>query len=818
MDCIDGLCWPSECLSSRATSAGQLNIAVICREYPPETAYGGMATYCYNLTHGLIREGHRVTVISQGRPSINRDFDGLVEVVRIQPRLRGARRSFEALRRRGKLSFAKNMLFYSLGLYKQLLALENARGCFDVIDLPDHGAEGVVPVLFWPRAKAVRLHSPWSLLNCMRANFFTEDDIEDIYALERATLHYADRVTSPSRELAERTRTFFCLEQEIPFIPNPLDTDQFRPAERAPGSPRVCFAGRFEVRKGLTTLFEAIPTVLKENSAVDFHLVGRDVCSLQSIYRPYLDPGRVHFHDALPLLEVPGFYQAADLAVVPSHYDNSPYTCVEPMACGLPVIGTGTGGMPELIQHGKTGLIIPGRDAGALAGAILQLLGDPVARQRMGTAARDRMVHFLDYRLIARRMAEEYRAAIAERRGLSSHRRQPEAAPGRQRLPQGPPDSLRAEIIILAKHGEGHLVKRTLQSVSSQGKAIQSVTVLWQGGTPPAFHGCRVFRVADSVAEAAARVFATVLTDFFVCLRAGDVLERTATTKIVWQFTAFEDVGVVSLPLIGETLAQPRRPIYPVFRSEAIRGRSFALSGADRNWGDILQLMYEQVHQDGWGEVILREPLLNLSEGRLDLVCRGRPGDEVARCKPRPRAKDVSTSPSSLLPTPAPGRAPGWPRRLVLWGIRTTSGPGLQPLRYRVRRFLNRSEVTKRLAAWLRREKGSLSTGGFAPHDDERPGVVILARTLAEGLEKWHSLRSREKMASVSRILVVTGCREPGPVSPADSDVAVYHLDGLVPPEFHAQALAHLLRVHARSVVYTAADYQATESMGRLPA
>ena len=305
------------------------------------------------------------------------------------------------------------MLFYSIGLFKQILDWERVRGPFDVIDLPDHGAEGVVPVLFWPRATAIRLHSLWSLLNSMAPNFFTEDDIEEIYTLEQATLQYADCITSPSDELAERTRTFVGLEQSVTTVPNPIDTDLFRPAEKVPGPPRVCYVGRLEARKGVTTLFEAIPAILERHADVEFHIVGRDVCSFQVIYRSRLDPARVHFHDALPLKNLPEFYQGSDLAVVPSHYDNSPYTCVEPMACGVPVIGTACGGMPEIIDHGATGLVIPGRDSSALASSIHQLLSDPAARHRMGGAARERILRLFDYRLVARQMADQYRKAVA---------------------------------------------------------------------------------------------------------------------------------------------------------------------------------------------------------------------------------------------------------------------------------------------------------------------------------------------------------------------------------------------------------------------
>ena len=805
LDRIDGLCSPSELPSSPPPRDGHLNIAVICREYPPETAYGGMATYCYNLAHGLIREGHRVTVISQGRPAIRHDFGGQVEVVRIQPRLRGNKRSFEALSRRGKLSFARNMLLYSIGLYKQLLDWERVRGPFDVIDLPDHGAEGVVPVLFWPRAKAIKLHSPWSLLNCMRANFFTEDDIEDAYALERATLQYADRITSPSRELADRTRTFFGLNRVVPLVPNPLDTDLFCPAERVPGPPRVCFAGRFEVRKGLTTLFEAIPTVLERHPDVEFHLVGRDVCSFRTVYAAHLDPARVRFHEALPLEKIPKFYQDSELAVVPSHYDNCPYTCVEPMACGIPVIGTECGGMPEIIEPGSTGLIIPGRDPGALAEAILQFLNDPAARQRMGKAARDRTVRLFDYRLVARQMADEYRKAITNSGGNLLPETELKVNATQRLIPGRPPDTLQMEIIILAKKDEARLVKKTLSSIRKQGRAIQSVTVLWEGGSPPPLHGCRVFRVTDKPIVTAARVFATVLTDLFLCLRAGDELDRSATTKIVWQFAAFGNIGVVTLPLSGVATAKRGREVYPVFRAEAVRGRSLSPTCDGSPWDEILQRMYEQVCQDGWEQVALSEVLLSMPGDRCEMARFRCVGLAVGGVSAKDRVEEVWARPGFRTASPALGVTPPPLRRVLLRAIRITSGPRLRPVRYRIRRLLDRFSLTKPLAAWLRREKGSLSMGGHAPEDDDHLGVVIVAESLAEGYARWCSLRALPAFKRSSPMVVVTGSRrETQRVNVAEvDDVAVYCLDGLLPRQLHCHAIAHLLRLHRRSVLLT---------------
>jgi glycosyltransferase involved in cell wall biosynthesis len=791
---IDGLCLavPDPAVSQAAP--GRLNVAVICREYPPDTAYGGMATFSYHLAHGLALEGHRVVVISQGTPRICRDFDGRVDVVRIQPRLHGQRGSFERLCRKGRLSFAKNVFFYSLGVYKQLLALEDRWGPFDVIDLPDHAAEGIIPVLFWPGAKTVRLYSPWSMLHAMRANFYADDDVAEFKALERAALTHAHVVTSPSRDLSARTRTFFGLERDIPFVPNPLDTDLFCPVTRVPGPVRVGFAGRLEVRKGITTLFEAIPAVLAKNPDLEFRIVGRDVCSFRSIFRPVLDAQRVQFLDPVPLTELPAVYQAVDIAVVPSHYDNSPYTCIEPMACGIPVIGTEAGGMPEYVAHGETGLIVPGRDAGALAEAILRLAGDPVERARLGTAARQQMVRRFDYRRVARQMAQHYRNAIALCRGQRPVTFECETRPQGRSAPAPAPDSLRGEMIILAGPGEVDGVEKTLAAARRLGKTLQAVSVLWRGAdVVPAFRGCRVFSAAGAPATAMSAVFATVLADFCVCLRAGDVLNRTALTK-----------GVGS-----QTPRSVDRTVCPLFRAEAVRGFPYFPATGDHAAKDVLQFLYDHVVRQGWAEAVLDEDLVMAAASRDSVSCRARPAALVTPVVSR--SIPAYVSPGGTRPPVMVTRVPSWLRKVALWGLSACSGGNLRPLRRRVRAMLNACRLTRPMAAWLSRAKGSLGTGDFVAPEDERLGVLILTHSVAEGQALWRDLQAQRNWdsstAAPTLVVVGNGSASAPAVRSTTGDVAIYCLDALVPAAYHPHAFAHLASAYARIAVFTTSNF-----------
>ena len=96
--------------------------------------------------------------------------------------------------------------------------------------------------------------------------------------------------------------------------------------------------------------------------------------------------GVVHFLGPRP--DVPDLLNAMDIFVLPSYSEGMSLALLEAMAAGLPVIATAVGGTPEVVTDGENGLLIPPRDAEALAGALERLLADPALAQHLGANAR----------------------------------------------------------------------------------------------------------------------------------------------------------------------------------------------------------------------------------------------------------------------------------------------------------------------------------------------------------------------------------------------------------------------------------------------
>lgn len=120
----------------------------------------------------------------------------------------------------------------------------------------------------------------------------------------------------------------------------------------------------------------------------------------------------VLFVPRIPLTELPAYYRSADISVVPSLYDNSPYTCLEAMSCGKAVIGTSAGGTREYIVDGDSGVIVPPRDSEALANALVKLLQDKPYRDFLSKNARERVLNSFQRKKIAADTALLYEQAI----------------------------------------------------------------------------------------------------------------------------------------------------------------------------------------------------------------------------------------------------------------------------------------------------------------------------------------------------------------------------------------------------------------------
>lgn len=399
-----------------------MRVCIISREYPPETGFGGIATFSNHLANGLKEIGHEVEVVALAKDTAKTVVQDGIRVHRVVPTDIPGNLGCVAF----CMPYSRYVLQTTTALWEKFFELHNERP-FDVIDTPELLAEGLVPAITKAAPLVVRLYTPHSKFIAEGLHNVTPTfDHQFVAMLERVAMVSSDAITSPSEDLADFVASdLHYPRNEIRIIRNPIDPQEFSPegekALKPDGRLTVLFVGRLEERKGIRYLIDAVPKVVAKFPNVRFVIIGDDTNNGkgQKSVKAELDKqiadrgcaGNLMFIPRIPLKELPAHYRSADICVVPSVYDNSPYTCLEAMSCGRPVVGTSAGGTREYVTDGESGIIVPPRDGDALADAILRLLGNDEQRIAMGKAARQRTLDKFQRTEIARQTAEIYELA-----------------------------------------------------------------------------------------------------------------------------------------------------------------------------------------------------------------------------------------------------------------------------------------------------------------------------------------------------------------------------------------------------------------------
>jgi glycosyltransferase involved in cell wall biosynthesis len=182
-----------------------------------------------------------------------------------------------------------------------------------------------------------------------------------------------------------------------------VDPDEFRPptpGDRSPADPFcVVSTGAVIWRKGYEYALSAIRLLVDRGVPVRYDIIGRGDENQRLLYTIHdLDlTGHVHWHGRLEPDEVVARLQKADVFLLSSLCEGISNAVLEGMACGLPVVTTAVGGMPEAVEDGVEGFLTPAGDARAIAASLTELWRRPELRRQMGAAGRARIRR--DFRL-----------------------------------------------------------------------------------------------------------------------------------------------------------------------------------------------------------------------------------------------------------------------------------------------------------------------------------------------------------------------------------------------------------------------------------
>jgi starch synthase len=264
--------------------------------------------------------------------------------------------------------------------------------------------------------------------------------------VERTAYQNADGVVAVSQAMRSDVRTLYGVADErVRVIHNGIDLDEYRPTPDRdvltqygvdPDKPFILFVGRITRQKGIIHLVNAIEHLTPGTQVVlcagapDTPEIAREMTEAVERVRAEGSSPVVWISEMLPKTKVIALYSQAALFVCPSVYEPFGIINLEAMACETPVVASAVGGIPEVVDHDQTGLLVPieprgngdvePRDAGKfardLASAINSLMADPARRNAMARRARERVERDFSWQSIAAKTLAFYEELVAARR------------------------------------------------------------------------------------------------------------------------------------------------------------------------------------------------------------------------------------------------------------------------------------------------------------------------------------------------------------------------------------------------------------------
>jgi len=400
-----------------------MNIAVLSYEYPPDTGFGGIGTYTYYHARALVKLGHAVHVFagSTRNGTFHEEHDG-VRITRIKAEgwLHQALLPARALHYDW---FSNRVETASAACAALRDALHGEH--FDIVEAPECGADAAIVSLRLNLPLCVRFHSPARLI--MDGYQRPVIDCKLTGFVEQIAIDRADVRTSCSRFLAGEVQAKMGVPAPVHVIPNGIDVDLFDGSADVdvesrfgipPGAFTVLFANRMEERKGVHLLADIAIPLMKAHSHVHFVLAGRDLFSYvaKTLLPRIREAGvehRFHVVGALDHADVRALLKRAGVFLLPSLWENCPYSCIEAMTAGRAIVSSDCAGLPELIADRVNGLLVQTGDARSFATRLAELIDDGRLRERLGAAARRTVVERLTSVETARRTADLYRSMLS---------------------------------------------------------------------------------------------------------------------------------------------------------------------------------------------------------------------------------------------------------------------------------------------------------------------------------------------------------------------------------------------------------------------
>lgn len=377
-----------------------MKVCLLSKMYPP--VVGGSGMYAYEIANGLAEIGHEVDVFTQSTGD-DRTLD-VHENVTVYS-LAKARRylvTFETLyfsaRARFAVDFDEYDVIHGTLMPASTVALSDRLGIDTPLVLTSHSFA----------LSEVFAHSPEKPADYLLKFAFHPMNV----VMDNVAARSADRIVAISEEMrGQLVEKYGLNERKVTRISHGVDTERYRPREEvhpavSEDKLTLLFVGRLISRKGADLAVEALAATDRDDVELLVAGTGRLENDLKQLARERGIDDRVQFLGYVPDEDLPLLYASTDATLFTSNYEGFGLVFLESLASGTPVIGTPAGGIPDIVENGKTGYVNAG-DPEAFAERIEELADQPERLTAMSQAAREE-VDGRDWADVAARVEEVY--------------------------------------------------------------------------------------------------------------------------------------------------------------------------------------------------------------------------------------------------------------------------------------------------------------------------------------------------------------------------------------------------------------------------
>jgi glycosyltransferase involved in cell wall biosynthesis len=393
-------------------------VCFISPEYWPLT--GGTGAYVYYLSNELLKNGYNTTVLTGSNQNLDMQVNRQLQVY------------FQKI---PKIPIVKSFMLAGAS-YRKLGSVRSTAN-IDVThpQLPLTPSFAVPPS--FGKTLVCTVHSTWKgEAEAIRSEPYSRLNANEKFLVsfnrflrffEVGMIKRATRIIAVSDFTRKELKQYYKIpENRIRVIHNGVDTHKFQPATDKrkikmelglnPDELAILSVGRLYARKGLFTLIDAMPPVVKRFKNARFVISGKgqsdEMAKLVTHAEQLGVKDNIVFTGYYPDKKLPKLYQAADIFAFSTFYEHHPFAVLEALATGLPVVTTTVGGIPETIKTGRNGLLVKPFDSKQFSNAILYLLEHPVEAAEMGTQARKTIVEQYDWSIVVKQVMKVYEEAL----------------------------------------------------------------------------------------------------------------------------------------------------------------------------------------------------------------------------------------------------------------------------------------------------------------------------------------------------------------------------------------------------------------------